>query len=257
MSLPLGNIKPKITAYIMAKNEQSNIENAVNSLRWCDQVIVADTGSTDKTEEIAKKAGATVIKVDFKGFGATRNEILKRINSEWVVCLDADEICTPELALELKKEIESNTYDAFKAPRLTFLLGRPIRHSGWYPDYRHPIAFRRTIGKYDEKEVHETLNVEGEIKSLSNQILHYSIKDLSSYLSKLFLYTELGAKELAKDKTRKVSRTRAVSHGLFRFFRHYFWKLGFLDGWPGLVIAVCSSYGAFMKYSRALELREK
>lgn len=257
MSQQPDNIVSKITAYIMAKNEQSNIENAIKSLQWCDQVIVADTGSTDKTVELANRAGATVIKVDFKGFGATRNEILKKIDSEWVVCLDADEICTPDLALELKEEIQSNRYDAFKAPRLTFLLGRPIRHSGWYPDYRHPIAFRRTRGKYDEKEVHETLMVEGETKPLSNQILHYSIKDLSSYLSKLFLYTELGAKELAKNKTQKLSRTKAVTHGLFRFFRHYFFKLGFLDGWPGLVIAVCSSYGAFMKYSRALELREK
>lgn len=218
---------------------------------------MADTGSIDGTKEVAKKEGATIIEVPFEGFGKTRNEILKRINSEWIVCLDADEICTPELALELKRELVTNNYDAFQAPRLTFFLGRPIKHSGWYPDFRHPIAFRKSKGQYEENEVHERLTVNGKTKKLSSQILHYSMKDLSAYLSKLIFYTELSAKELATNKKQKISKAKAFTHGLYRFVRHYFLKLGFLDGWPGLVIAVCSSYGAFMKYARAIELMEQ
>ena len=241
----------------MAKNEEDNIANAIKSLKWCDEIVVADTGSTDKTKEIAKKEGATLIDIPFEGFGKTRNEIIKRISSEWIVCLDADEICSQELAQELKQELLRNQYDAFKAPRLTFLLGQPVKHSGWYPDYRHPIAFRKNKAEYEETNVHEKLKVMGKTKILSNHLLHYSIKDLSAYLSKLFFYTELNARDLASNKKKKISKFKAVMHGFLRFFRHYFLKLGFLDGWPGLVIAVCSSYGSFMKYARALELKEQ
>lgn len=247
----------RIVAYIMAKNEESNIEDSVKNLMWCDEVIVADTGSTDNTKEVARKLGASVISLPFAGFGKTRNMIVEKIQADWIICFDADEICTEELAAELKKEIALGRFQAFRAPRQTFLLGKPIKHSGWYPDLRHPVAFRKDCAKYDERNVHEALIVKGNIKTLDNRFFHYSNKSLLSYISKSIRYADMGARELAKRRGKKITRFTAVSHGVLRFLRHYFFKLGFLDGWPGLVIAATASYGTFVKFALAIEYQKE
>lgn len=249
-------MKKSIVAYVMAKNEEERIESCVRSLDWCDAVIVADTGSLDQTKRIAEAAGANVVDIEFKGFGKTRNSIIDLIDAEWIVCFDADEQCTKELALEIQREISSENFVALKAPRKNFLLGKEILHSGWNPDYRHPVAFKKNCARYNENEVHEGLIIQGKEKKLKSKFLHYSFKNLGEYVSKSIKYSELGAYELIKKKKR-VGLNTALLHGFSRFFRHYFFKLGFLDGWAGLVIASTSSYGTFMKYSRAHELQEE
>lgn len=247
----------RIVAYIMAKNEESNIKNSVQSLMWCDEVVVADTGSSDRTKEIAQDLGAKIIQVPFTGFGQTRNSILEKIDADWIICFDADEVCTKELAAELKKEISEDKFQAFQAPRQTFLLGRVIKHSGWSPDIRHPVAFRKDNARYSQRNVHESLIINGKIKTLKNSFLHYSNKNLSSYITKSLRYAELGARELVQNKNKKITKSTALIHGFLRFLRHYIFKLGFLDGWPGLIIAVTSSYGTFIKYTLAIEYQKE
>ncbi|WP_304854669.1 glycosyltransferase family 2 protein [uncultured Parasutterella sp.] len=244
----------KVTAYIMAKNEESTIQACVRNLAWCDDVVVADTGSTDKTKEKAIEAGARVVNIPFQGFGKTRNEIIRTIEADWIVCFDADEICTEALSKELSAAIASGKYAAIKAPRQNFLLGKKIKHSGWYPDYRHPVAFSKKHAIYDDKNVHEGLIVDGPLGYLNEPFLHYSFKDLKSYFVKSQKYAEIGANELAK-KNKKITMGSALLHGSGRFLRHYFLKLGLLDGWAGLIISLTSSYGTFCKYARAYEIQ--
>ena len=134
-----------LTAYIMTKNEEHCIARCVRALSWCPKIVVADTGSSDGTKEIAKSLGCEVIDVPFDGFGTTRNRILERITSDWIVCFDADEVCTPELAKEVQEKLKNPSASAYLANRLTYLLGKPVLHSGWNPDFRHAVYLRRAI----------------------------------------------------------------------------------------------------------------
>ncbi len=246
----------KTVAYIMAKDEAENIVRCIDSLNWCDKVIVADTGSKDNTIQLARTAGAEIIEIPFEGFGKTRNNIINRIDADWIVCFDADEVCTPALASEIVRSIKIDKFEAFKAPRQNYLLGKKIRHSGWYPDFRHPICFKKNSCAYDEKEVHEGLEVKGKIGFLKEPFDHYSHKNLFHYVEKSTKYAQLGAHELIK-KNKSVKMTSAIFHGSFRFIRHYVLKLGFLDGWAGLTIALTSAYGTFIRYASAYEMLSK
>lgn len=246
----------KISAYVMAKNEERCIEKCLSSLSWCDEIILGDTGSTDKTIQIAKSLGAKVLQTSFEGFGATRNKIVNTIEADWIVCFDADEVCTEELKQEILSNIFENNSSALIAPRKNFLVGQEVKHSGWCPDFRHPVAFRKSDCKYEEKILHETLEVKGQTKRLKSSFEHHSYPTLKSYMDKINKYSVLGAEELIRKK-KKIKMASAASHSFFKFIRHYFINLGFLDGWTGLTIAIASAYGTFFKYSIAYEKQKK
>jgi len=242
----------KISAYILAKNEEDVIAHSVTSLTWCNEVIVADTGSKDRTKEIAKSVGAKVISLDFQGFGKTRNEILKRIEADWIVCFDADEICTEALAKEIRDNIKKGNYSAFVAPRMNFFMGKKIFHSGWYPDFRHPVAFKKECCQYAEDIVHEKLMVKGETGKLKEPFAHFSYRSIDQMLEKGRKYTRLSAEKIER-KRKKITPLKAVTHATFSFIRHYFLRLGFLDGIEGLIIAVTAANSVFFKYVSVIE----
>jgi glycosyltransferase involved in cell wall biosynthesis len=147
---------PKITAYIIAYNEEAKVKAAVESVLWADEIIVADSYSTDNTAKIAEQLGAKVVQVPFKGFRDLRNQALKACTQEWVFSLDSDERCTPEARDEILKIIEdSNSLDIYYMPRRNYFMGRWIKHSGWYPNYRQPQLFRNGKMTYTLEEVHE------------------------------------------------------------------------------------------------------
>ena len=145
----------KISAYIIAYNEEEKIAAAIASVSWADEIIVADSHSKDRTAQIAAQLGARVVQIDVEGFGALRNSALAACSHPWVFSLDADERCTPETAKELRQVVSRNDHDLYFVPRRNFFLGREIRHSGWYPNYRQPQLFRKGRMTYEPSQVHE------------------------------------------------------------------------------------------------------
>lgn len=245
--------KPSITAYVIAYNEAEKIEAAISSVLWADEVILADSHSTDGTTEIAERLGARVVQVDFDGFGKLRNEAIAACRGDWIFSLDADERCTPEARDAILKVVaDPDSVDIWRVPRRNWFMGRWIRHCGWYPNFRQPQLFRNGRMTYDLLPVHEGwIPAEGaEVAVLPADIWQIPFRDLGEIQHKANRYSTLGAeKVLAKGGGR--SMTWALLCGINEFVKHYVFKRGFLDGWPGFVISFGAGEGAFYKHAKA------
>jgi glycosyltransferase involved in cell wall biosynthesis len=249
---------PKITAYIIAYNEEAKVKAAVESVLWADEIIVADSYSTDNTAKIAEQLGAKVVQVPFKGFGDLRNQALKACTQEWVFSLDSDERCTPEARDEILKIIEdSNSLDIYYMPRRNYFMGRWIKHSGWYPNYRQPQLFRNGKMTYTLEEVHEgyVKHSEKPIGNLTQAIWQIPFKDLGEVMHKSNRYSTLGVEKLITKK-KTATMGKAFTHGLWSFIKHYVFKRGFLDGWPGFIIALGNFEGTFYRYAKLYEKQQ-
>lgn len=246
----------KISAYIIAFNEVDKIVAAVESVLWADEVILVDSASTDGTAEVAEQLGARVVQVPFKGFGDLRNQAIAACSHEWIFSLDADERCTPEAQAEIQEIISGDAAaDAYWVPRRNYFMGRWIRHSGWYPNYRQPQLFRKGSMYYDLQEVHENyiLATDRALGHLTNAIWQFPFRSMAEVMHKANRYSSLGAKRIV---SKNVSMWGALLHGAWSFVKHYVFKLGFLDGWPGFVIAFGNFEGTFYRYVKALEIRK-
>lgn len=243
----------KVSAYIIALNEEYKIREAIESVQWADEVIILDSESTDGTKGIARSMGARVVQVPFKGFGALRNTAIGCCSYDWIFSLDADERCTPEVRDEIRATIAGpGDKNAFCVPRRNYFMGRWIRYSGWYPDYRQPQLFRKGKLRYKADAVHEGYEVDGGIGYLQNAIWQFPFRDLSEVLRKAQRYSSLGAEKMAK-KGVKASMTKALIHGIWGFLRMFLLKRGFLDGWAGFVIALSTFEGTFYRYAKLAE----
>lgn len=246
----------RISVYIIAYNEADKVASTIQSVLWADEIILIDSWSTDGTQEIAANLGAKVVQVEFKGFGDLRNQALTACSHEWIFSLDADERCTPEVATEVREIANTaNSLDAYWQPRRNFFMGQWIKHSGWYPNYRQPQFFRKGCMSYDQKAVHENyiLHSQKPIGHIKNAIWQFPFKNMSEVLRKADRYSSLGAQRIAQ---RPVSMHTALTHGLWAFFKHYLFKRGFLDGWPGFVIALQSFESTFYRYVKAVEIQK-
>ncbi len=242
----------KITAYIIAYNEAEKIAAAINSVLWVDEIILADSFSTDKTAEIAQSMGARVVQIPFKGFGDLRNQALKACSSEWIFSLDADERCTMEARDEILNLVHSaNSADVYFVPRKNFFMGKWIKHSGFYPNYRQPQLFRKGTMEYKPDPVHEGYNLltDRQPDFLVNAIWQFPFKNFDEIMHKAGKYSSLGAGRLEKEGA-APGMLKALGHGAWSFGQHYFLKLGFLDGWAGFVIALGNFEGTFYKYAK-------
>lgn len=245
--------RPPISVVIMARNEEANITDAISSVSFASQIVVADTGSSDRTMELARVAGAEAHSIEFDGYGAGKNRALAFARCEWVLSLDADERVSPELAQAIVAAISGDCkYDGFMVNRLTFFLGKPVRHSGWYPDYILRL-FRNGKGRFSERLVHEGIKVDGSIARLDGLLYHYSYRTLESYLEKMNVYSGLNARELF-NSGRRYHFHDLVTHPAGTFFKMYLLKRGFLDGFNGLLLAVLSSFHVLIKYLKLREL---
>jgi glycosyltransferase involved in cell wall biosynthesis len=247
----------QVSVYIIAFNEAEKVRATIESARWADEIIVVDSWSTDGTADIAHSLGARVVQVKFEGFGQLRNQAIAACNGPWIFSLDADERCTPEVAQEVRCITSSSTaLDAYWTPRRNFFMGRWIRHSGWYPNYRQPQLFRKGCMVYDNKPVHEGFEMlSGKpVGHMQNAIWQFPFKDLGEVMHKANRYSTLGAQKLMDQK---VSMGNALVHGVWSFFKHYIFKRGFLDGWPGLIIALGNFEGTFYRYAKAVELQRQ
>jgi glycosyltransferase involved in cell wall biosynthesis len=243
----------RVSAYIIAYNEADKIADAVRSVLWADEVIVADSFSTDDTARIAEGLGARVIQVPFEGFGALRNKAIEACTGEWIFSLDSDERCTDAARDEIRQLVAEGEHDAWWTPRRNFFLGREIRHSGWFPNYRQPQLFRRGAMRYDANPVHEGFILEGrgEPGHMKSAIWQLPYKNLSELVTKMNRYSSLGA---TKPRQNGSTYSRALTHGTWAFWKHYLFKLGFLDGWAGFVIALGYFEVTFYRYAKAVEL---
>lgn len=225
---------------------------------WADEILLADSYSTDGTSEIAESLGAKVIQIPFDGFGNLRNEILSHCSGEWILSIDSDERCTIEVRDEIFSVIDDDKYDIYKIPRKNFFMGKWIKFSGWYPNFRQPQLFRRGKMTYSIEPVHEGYisNSTKSIGILENFIWQIPFKDTEELISKANRYSTLGVDKLL-EKKQQGGIFKAFIHGLWSFFKHYFFKLGFLDGGPGFVIAFGNFEGTFYRYIKLTEAQKK
>ena len=246
----------KISAYIIAYNEVEKIRDCINSVLWADEIILADSNSTDGTAELAESMGARVVQIPFNGFGDLRNQAIKSCQEEWIFSLDSDERCTAEVRDEILNIVKSDSsdHDIYRVPRRNYFMGRWIKHSGWYPNFRQPQLFRNGKMAYTMEPVHEGYVSKSEkpIAELKNSIWQFPFKNLDEVLHKSNRYSTLGAEKLI-ERNKKASFPRALTHGLWSFIKHYIVKLGFLDGWPGFIIALGNFEGTFYRYAKRTE----
>jgi len=221
--------------------------------------VVADSYSRDGTPDIASSMGARVIQIPFNGFGDLRNQAIAACTHEWVFSLDSDERCTCEVRDEILKILKSEEgADAYYIPRRNYFMGRWIKHSGFFPDYRQPQLFRKGILEFKPDAVHEAyvLHSHKPAGFLKNAIWQIPYKDFEELLHKANRYSSLGAQKL-DEKGKRGSMTKAFFHGAWAFIHLFFLKRGLLDGWPGFVIALGNFEGTFYKYAKLTERKAK
>jgi len=242
-----------LSVLVITKNEEKNIVECLETVRWADEIVVVDGGSTDKTVVLAGTITPKVFERKWDGYGAAKNFGLTQCTSEWVLWLDADERVPEELTDEIRKTIQSNpSQNGFEVPRRANFLGSWINHCGWYPGYVCRL-FRRTRGRFTEQKVHERLEVEGEVGRLSSDLLHYTDPSLAHYFEKFNRYTSLAAEELY-EKGERFGLLQLLIRPPWVFFRMYVLRAGFLDGLPGFVLCTLSSFYVFTKYAKLWEI---
>jgi glycosyltransferase involved in cell wall biosynthesis len=240
--------KEKITAIIPTYNEAVNIKEAITAVSFADEILVIDSRSTDNTVALAEEMGAKVIQRDFDDFSSQKNYAINQAKYDWVFVLDADERISDVLKNEIGIVLDNPSKAAYSIRRENYFAGKKIKYSGWQTD-RVIRLFNRHKAKYNGKIVHEEIETTGELGFLKNKLTHYTYRDYNHYFQKINHYAELKAIELY-NQGRKATVFHFIFPPLFRFVSHYFIRLGFLDGFPGFMIARIQSYGVFIRYNR-------
>jgi glycosyltransferase involved in cell wall biosynthesis len=240
----------RIAATIVTLNEERNIARAIESLRCADEIVVVDSGSIDRTCEIAARMGARVIQESWRGYAAQKNFAASCGTTDWILSIDADEELTEALQTEIFELKKLGVrHDSYSFPRLAQYLGRWIRHSGWYPD-RKVRLYDRTKAQWVGDYVHESVHVEGTTGELKGDLRHYTCGSLSEHLRTLDRYTTLAAQEIRARK-KPVSMRHLGVDPAWTFFRTYVLQRGFLDGIQGLAIAWMAALYTFLRYAKA------
>lgn len=240
----------KITATIISYNEERNIARAMESLRCCDEIVVVDSGSSDRTAEIAAKLGARVIDSQWGGYARQKNYAADCALNDWILSIDADEALSEALEGEIwhiKKR--GPKFDAYTMPRMAQYLGRWILHSGWYPD-RKVRLYNRSKASWVGEYVHESVIVTGTTGHLESDLLHFTCDSLSEHLRTMDRYTTLAAEQLVSQR-KGIGYGRLLFDPVWTFWNTYLFRLGFLDGPEGLAIAWMAALYNFVKYSKA------
>ena len=248
----------EISVYIIAYNEAEKIKDCISSVLWADEIIVADSHSTDGTSEIAESYGAKVVHIPFVGYGRLRNDAISHCTKDWILSIDSDERCTENVRDEILSIINTTNLDIFKIPRKNYFMGKWIRHSGWYPNFRQPQLFRNGKMSYDLQPVHEGYisHSDQAIGLIKNPIWQFPFKNTEELLNKANRYSSLGVSKL-QNKGVSGGVLKAFMHGIWSFIKHYIFKLGFLDGGAGLVIAFGNFEGTFYRYIKLYETQSK
>lgn len=244
---------PSLSATIITRNEARNIARAIRSLAWADEVIVVDSASTDRTAAIAESLGARVVTHPFEGFAAQKNLASAQARHDWILSLDADEELDPAAQGALQQwKASTPQAKGYRFARCAQYLGRWIRHSGWYPDYKLRL-FDRRRGQWQGAYLHESVVVEGPVETLPGEILHYTCDSLREHRERIEFYTDLAAREMFERRER-VGTFRRVLVPPWIFAQTYFLRAGVLDGWQGLLIARMAARYVARKFEKLDEL---
>lgn len=245
----------KISSIVIAKNEEHNIKRCIESQLNCiDEIfILIDDSTTDSTEAVVNSfPSVRYEKVKWKGYSETKQYGLERVSNNWVFWLDADEELTDALNNEILRFKNSKpSFEAYSMPRKAYFLGKWIKHCGWYPG-RVIRLFNKNSSKFSDSEVHEKLDIKGEVGKFISDINHYTDPSIEHYYDKFNRYTTLAAKENSKKK-KKVNLSDLLIRPLFIFIKMYFIRLGFLDGRHGFILSIFSANYVFTKYAKIWE----
>lgn len=237
----------KVSAVIITLNEESNIERALRSVTWADEVLVIDSGSTDRTVEIAESSGARVVHRDWTGFSDQKQFGADEAKNDWIFSLDADEEVSDSLREEIVAMAEGSEKAGFRIPRLSFYMGRAIRHSGWYPDLQLRL-FDRRKARWNGAIIHESVSATGAVGRIRGDIYHFSVENAAHHHRMIGeRYSPLAAEQMFRDG-RRTGPMKIALAGPAAFVRSYVMKLGFLDGMPGFAIARFAAHHAFLKH---------
>ncbi|MDE0102526.1 MAG: glycosyltransferase family 2 protein [Bryobacterales bacterium] len=240
----------RISATIIARDEQDSIGRAIRSVAFCDEVLVVDSGSRDRTVEIARGLGARVATRGWPGYAAQKNHAAEAARHDWILSIDADEEVSQRLASSISELRDGRPSCAgYDFPRLARYCGRWIRHSGWYPD-RKTRLYHRERGRWVGDYVHESVELSGPRGHLDGDLLHYTCDSLQEHRERVELYTDLAAEEL-RAGGRGVSAWRLALSPLHAFLKAYLLQRGFLDGPQGFTIARMAGRYVYLKYSKA------
>ncbi|CAN5329046.1 glycosyltransferase family 2 protein [soil metagenome] len=249
----------KLSAVIITFNEEKKIADAIKSVNFADEILIVDSESTDKTREIAALLGAKVIIQKWLGFSKQKQFAIENASNDWILSLDADEKISDELQIEIlafKNLPENDLADGYKLPRLSFYMGCPIRHGGWYPDWQIRL-FNRKKGSWKDVLIHESVEIKGQVQKLKSDILHFSVENMTHHHRMIGeRYAPLAARQMF-ESGRRTTRFKIYTAGFTSFFQTYFIKAGFLDGFAGFCIARFAAHHAFLKHLLLWEMQNQ
>lgn len=240
-----------LSVAIITLNAASQLEACLQSVRFAEEIVVVDSGSTDGTPALAERFGARVIQQEWLGFGPQKQFAVEEAGHDWVLCLDADERVTPELQVAIENALQNPSTAAFRFPRCNRFLGRYLKHGEGYPDWSLRL-FDRRQARWSDDAVHEKVETKSRIAELTGDLQHDSAESLTAYLNKQNRYTTLAA-EMALAAGKRASFGRIAFSPVVRFIKFYFIRQGFRDGLPGLIHIAIGCFNSFMKYSKMLE----
>ena len=243
-----------LSVCIITLNEERMLGGCLESVGFADDIVVVDSHSTDRTREIARQAGARVVKREFHGYGDQKNFAVGLARHSWCLCLDADERVSPELKESLTRALQSNNvYSGYMMNLRSRLLGRWIKHGGLYPN-RKLRLFHREHGTWDPPSVHEVVKVEGKVGRLKGDLLHESYASVSDHVRRVDHHTTLMARH-KNECGERFHVHQLILRPPVTFLKMYFWRAGFRDGVAGLVLAVKGAFDVFLKYAKLWELQ--
>lgn len=245
-----------LSVAIITHNEENNIRAALESVRWADEIVVVDSGSTDRTQEICREYTDKIYSFEWHGFSEQKNRAVSFTTQPWILVLDADERVTEELKKEILDIIkDKSSGDGYYLPRKNYFGERWIKHGGWWPDYTLRL-FRRGRGSFEPREVHEAVKIDGPAAYFKNPLLHYTYKNTGDFFKRMETYSVLAAKELFK-KGRRANIFDIIFRPPATFFRMFFFQLGILDGIYGIILAYLYSVYTYKKYSKLRKIESR
>ena len=250
-------MRKTLSVAIITRNEEVNLARTLGSVAWADEIVVVDSGSDDRTEEIARSYRTRFFLEDWKGFAAQKNAALEKCGSDWVLSLDADEALSDELSKEIWDLLADDPpLDGYALPRRNLFLGRWIRFGGFYPDPKLRL-FRRGAAEFEARPVHETVHFVGRAGRLRGDIVHHAYPTLATYIAHMDRYSTLGAEQAMRTGKRVADLpffvANTVLNPLLTFLYNYFLRLGFVDGREGLLLHLYHSVYVSWKYAKAWE----
>lgn len=250
-------MREKISACVLTYNEERKIERCLRSVTWCDEIVILDSFSTDKTLSLCRQFTDRVYQHEWLGYVGQRNLIRDMASHPWILFLDSDEEVSPVLRDEILAEAGKGAgdYVGYEFPRQVYFLGRWIRHGEWYPDVKLRL-FKKSYGRTEGQEPHDRVVVNGRVKRLKNPLRHYTYDDIRDYLDTLNRFSSITAQQRFSQGIR-FGWTDVLIRPLLRFLKGYILRGGFLDGTHGFIVASNNSFGVFVKYCKLWECQLK